>query len=757
MIQNPKSYAIEKDVIDRPVGITSERIENSSNYTKESVVYEVDAKTVALTTAVTNYINKNKSRDRYHRIHDVDTRCLKRRLMMLLPDGTYVWSDDPKYWRISKKLYAALYPEMENDAERQSLGYMAVNYQKRLRYLPEAGSSKEFKIDPKLYDVASMHAYRDVFDDVCVTALMKATAADIALTNKKDTSMGFPYERPNGLPINSADLVHFVGDVDAIKSRSVARPKARLIKDWSPWKREWREDLKNGCLGIFEAQQKFIRSKQEITPDNICTLMELNLISVHNVAMRENCADVPLNITADWDPFKDKLYSKDRRYSKFFWKDGKLYQEDGLINSQVYNRILDEDVNKFGICNRNRKIYPSNNMMHTIGTVLANGSCFIYEHHNPKAHPSVRPEVQSDWNDFAVAAKSGLLGRAVHVFAYGGDCTNAEVTISSNNDIFYELVPERFLDYLKLTNTSIIPYDNFYRAIEGAYCSAVWFTTWRHLGKGNYEAARLIHALLVDNGVPVYDLTRCVIAYAACLFFGGAEYEDKRMHWINLARIPYDKKRGCIAFGPDVWINPKLGTDDITGQIACWKILRVSDKFKKLCKDTCMSFTLFLVDSIFGMLLTPMTMNEDHAAMFRKMFFKEHMGFVLADAFMSYIKCVASGHADAISSVLRSECGVGVEGYANYIPFYYGWLEARGHTVADVFSEYSPQQRILMTKVAAETAGFKGLKLLGVDEDDPTISWVEAPSDMEKYSTRVKDEVVELYLDSIRSFFRIGA
>ena len=148
MIQNPKNYAIEKDVIDRPVGITSDRIEDSSNYTKESVVYEVDAKTEALTRAVTNYINKNKSRDRYHRIHDVDTRCLKRRLMMLLPDGTYVWSDDPKYWRIAKKLYATLYPEMENDAERQSLGYMAVNYQKRLRYLPEAGSSKEFKIDP---------------------------------------------------------------------------------------------------------------------------------------------------------------------------------------------------------------------------------------------------------------------------------------------------------------------------------------------------------------------------------------------------------------------------------------------------------------------------------------------------------------------------------------------------------------------------------------------------------------------------------
>lgn len=643
-----------------------------------------DEETWALTRAANEYVSKNRGQERYARLRGADLRLQKNRVAMLTPPSSglgYFTFKDKRYWAFIQDLRNLLYAEVA-DVDKPLVNNLLVNYTKRYVYVPEIVPMANYKVDKSQYTADIMEAWSNALDEAFSDSFHDCKPEEVKLRNEKTTSLGFPYETVDGKPVTRDDIMYG-------REQDADFRKTRFMIDYSSIKQEWRE-RDDGCRRFFDLQMNFIRSGAKVNPANIGTLMDNNVITVCSESLRENCPDNPKFDGPSWDPTQN-TFCKDRRFAKIE-KDGSIIS--GTINSEVYNRKVMQLTGDPGAANRARKIKPSNNMMHTNGTVLAKATLHKVEH-GCKGNPSTNKAVLEDWANFYTWARHH--GYDVQVAA--GDCVNAEVTVTTNfEEVFINLIPKRFRDYLRLTSFSVHPYGHNVIVVPRAYCSAVWFTTWFHVCKGNFELARITYEMLKDQGFELYDKAECIRNYAYVLFM--SHDPDKVQEVCGDRYIPACK---ALWFGPDVAINPKLATDDMICQIATPRKLVVSKRMEDYVAASQLSYELDPTEPAFGMKLNPDQLQENQSSRIAKLFTSEHMGFTYRDGMSTYVRLSSCGYTDVIDHVLRRHFGYTHIDYAPYLDKFMQFLSSVGASVEDVMNWYSPVERLTFGKYVDST------------------------------------------------------
>lgn len=658
--------------------------------------HEIEGFNPELSIAATEFIKKNAARERYARLHDADLRCLKDRIAFLAPPSSgkgYLMYSDKLYWDYVYDLRNILIDEVDEKGY-DSVNTLLLNMAAKQPYSVEITRNPMYHVDESQYDIEAMHAARKVYSEAFWLSRTNVDPELLHIRNKKNSSMGFPYETLDGSPVKSEDISYF-RDVDSDKP-------TRWYKDWSGPKSTWRDP--QGSPLILQRQLDFTG---DVTPSNIGTLIENNIVSVHNGALRENCPDAPIMD----DPGRqlsqsDLIVSKDRRYTFFtptfeqVLKSNGFKQTDGILDNAKINTTIRASGNpalQFGFANRERKIYPSNNSMHSNGTILAN-SCLYEVEHSCKGNPSTNPDVIADWNNAAAIMKDkGYDGEIVH-----GDCTNAEVTVSENFKLLLELVPEEIVHYLEMTSWSVIPTNDWFRVLDHAYCSAVWYTTWMHVIKGNFELTRLTRKYLEMRGVDVFSQVEVTTRQLSLLLYG-----DKRKDLlIERFGEDYDPVANIIKIGPDAWVNPKLGTDDMVAQLFFkpkrdLDLKALQDYFDKSMLGVDIGETVQ-----FGMHETLDLLEENLESRLAKLNNSEHMGFTYKDGMSFYVKARSSGHEGAIDHCLRKHFGVGLDDYSVYVDLFAMYLrDIGGDPLEYLNAEYSPSAKLLVGKLIDHALG----------------------------------------------------
>lgn len=665
-------------------GVTYKELLDYNKYSYGIERTKFDDETWALTRAANEYINKNKGRDRYARIRGADLRIQKNRVAMLTPPSSglgYLTFQDKKFWDFITDLRNLLYHEAE-DRDKPLVNTLLVNYTKRYLYVPEIVPMANYVVEHSQYRDVDLDAWSEALDVAFQRSFNSVTPEQVKLRNEKTTSIGFPYETLQGKSITREDIMY---------GREIDQDfrKTRFMMDYSGVKKEWR-DSDAGCRKIFETQMDFIRSGAKINPANIGSLIENNIITVCSESLRENCPDTPINVPEVWNPSMVTT-GKDRRFAKIE-SDGSIIS--GTIHGDVYNKIVMDLTGTPGATNRARKIKPSNNMMHTNGTVLAKATLHSVEH-GCKGNPSTNKAVLDDWANFYTWARH----QGMDVQVGNGDCVNAEVTVTTNfADVFIKLIPKRFRDYVRLTAFSVHPYGRNVIVVPNAYCSAVWYTTWFHVCKGNFEMIRMTWEMLKDNGFELFPKEECIRNYAYTLFCA-----DDPDFCAEVIGPRYIKEVKALWLGPEVAINPKLATDDMVCQIATKKKLIVSKRIEEMAAKSQISYLLDPDEPAFGMKLDPDTLKENVSSRVAKLFTSEHMGFTYRDGMSTYVRVSSCGYTDVVDHVLRKHFGYGHIDYAPYLDKFMQFLSSVGASVEDVMNFYSPVERLTFGKYVDST------------------------------------------------------
>lgn len=159
----------------------------------------------------------------------------------------------------------------------------------------------------------------------------------------------------------------------------------------------------------------------------------------------------------------------------------------------------------------------------------------------------------------------------------------------------------------------------------------------------------------------------------------------------------FDEESQCVYFGDDVWVNPKLGTDDVEGQI--FSIKPISKDFKQELKDriksTMMSFEFVDENVQFGMRATCNALIENKGSRISKAFTQEHMGFVYKDLFSTYVRLKESDDPSFFDYYLKKHFGYGISDYAVGTDLFCSWLVKTGVDFGEIYNEYSPVESIL--------------------------------------------------------------
>lgn len=681
----------------------SARIADFKTYSKHLEYTPFTDEEKAFSQVLTAYARRNRHRERYKRLRDTDLRCMKDRLLGFIPGFGYLKASDKRSWDYLIDLRNCLISEVE-EFDVDNVNLLLINYAKRMVHVAEMDVNLKNVVDESYYDKDAMSAYADMFD-IC-SSLSNATLADdeVRLANKKTTSLGFPYETVDGIPVTNEMLMRFVRPED--NDLSAALRSKRYVKDWSDIKSEWRADFERGCAAIFNAQRAFLRAGGVITPSNVTVAMETNLISVHSGAQRENCAKPPKNLPRTVS-FGDKIYTEDRNFAVYETTvDGVVGRYDGVLDIEKYTDIVDAETGMFGGVNRNRRISPSNNVMHTMGTLYAHCALYRSEHNNKKGNPTPRPIINEDIRCFY----DSFAGRGYKIGVFGIDCVNAEVTVTTNHELFSVLVPERVRPWYKLTACSVVPYRNVLRYRAGNYCSAVWYTTWFHVLKGNFEMARIIHYLGKRNGVKMRPLKEVVRDYIGVLMLND-EHELLAQKRAELLTKDVCDITGAVRFGDDLWVNPKLGTDDVVVHVATKRDLKPDAAFDEMLRRTMMNFEMSFDEPLiaFGSRIYPDRIEVSEGSKLSKIHYSEHLGFSLKDGFSTYAKMLGSDHMKTFDWCLRKHFGAATSDYAVYADGFMSWLQARGVGLDEVFNEYSPHEHMLLQKFMAERYGYSTL------------------------------------------------
>lgn len=717
---------------------------NMKDYCYNIVESKIDDRSYAIALAFDKYVKANAARARYTRIRDCDIRPDEDRFAMFVPGVGYLTYSNPKYWDFIIELRNELLDEVA-DEEVPLCDTLLVNYARRLPHVVEITANKLFVVNSEYYPDALLQKCSEVFGFYFERSASRVGPDELKMANKKKTSIGYPYETVDGKPVERKDIQWGLEE-------DLQFQKTRFDLDWSLPKSGWREDLEHGCLGVFNEQMSLIRANVEVTPENVATLADEGpgLITICNVNQRENCPDAGKIGRKKIAKAQGLTSEKDRKFTEFYLNPETHVpdvQLDGVQSVDKINEVYDKcgvDALKYGIANRERKIYPSNNMMHTMGTVLATSALHDVEH-SARGNPSTHEEVKASWeNAYQYYAGKGFMCDLAF-----GDCQNAEVTVCTNFDTILKLVPETIRPYLRFTSHTLVPCKGSFRYLETGYCSAVWYTTFFHICKGNFENAKMVWYRFKNAGFKMDPIEVAVPRVLVALL--SADEPDVAREVIG---PKYNMETGCVEIGDGVCVGPYLATDDMTMQ--CFyrgtHLLPLDERTQKIAESSMLSFEVGELNIGFGMRQTPNELIENESSRIPKLFTSEHMGNSLKDGMATYIRILNCGHRETVDKILKKHFNVTSNDYAPYLTLYANWLYKKGATIEDDFNLFSPSERLLLGKLME----MGNLPLTGVNvEDEDSYSWVVANNtkDVINRSARISDETAEAMIEAVNKNF----
>jgi len=604
---------------------------------------------------VDKFIGVRIALNRYSRLKPDRFMFFKNKNAFLTPPSSgrgYLTFRDPLYWNFVKDVHDALLKEVSEN-EKELVRFLSVNYAKVYPYYILIHHNRNFEVDQRYYDLNGMEAARMVYAKYGFESLRRATGETVHVRAKKTTSMGFPYETVDGRPINREDIYYAL-------EKNAHLMKTRARRDESVIKKGWLRDPR-GCPRIFRDQVQMMG--RDISPSMVPELMDRNIITVVNPSRRSNNPDVPIY---DGDlMLNSTIYCKDRDYAVFMPDDIEI----GMINSKRINEIANKVTGMPGCCNRLRYIYPSNNVAHYMGTLLATAYLHDVEK-GSSGMPANRPAIISRWRNFFDAHEADW-----DIFLISMDCKNGELTVTSNFQLFLKLVPHPIDEYLDLTSMTVQPTTAGYYVGRNAYCSAVWFTTFEHIHKGNFEGIRILYDTLARAGIPLPPFTMAVTSHLECLF--------QAAPWAEI--------------GENVRTCPFLGTDDILFPFAVRKRFNFnSQPDVTMLEKTNMSAEIGKGPFVrFGMSATSNDLTENISSRIKSLFTTEHMGFCLRDGMSTYERIHGCGYTDVIDFFLRKHFGYTHQNYYPLLELYKQYLSELGVKVEDVINFYSPTERLI--------------------------------------------------------------
>lgn len=697
---------------------------NVANFSETFKFRDLDNDEILMNKTVSEFMHKNRARERYSRLHDADLRCQKDRLVFLCPPSSkigYLTSSNKRFIDFIFDLRNTLRKEVD-DADSSIVDTLLINYCARQPYSVEISKNPDYLVNKEHYPVELLEKVSNLYKMAFTKSMNQVTIDDLHIQDKKRTSMGFPYEDVDGKPVKRDDILFGL-------KKDFENRKTRYYLNWFQPKNTWRCD--KGGKSILLKQLAMVGSNFEINPGNVGACIEDGLISVHNGALRENCPDAPLDVPKVATP-KGLYTSKNRRFT--FFTENQQY--DGTLSNKVINDIIHrvgEPALDWGVANRERKIYPSNNVMHSNGTIYATAALHNVER-NCKGNPSTNENVLNDWN----GAATYYGNKGLHCDLVTGDCTNAEVTVCTNFDLLIHLIPDNIRGYLTLCANSVIPCGRTFRFVRGSYCSAVWYTTYFHICKGNFENARVAAKVLKDNGYNVKSTEEIILGCLTVLLFAG--HDDILCK--KMLGDDYDIESRCFHAGDGCWLNPKLATDDMAMQYFTPRGVILSDSTVKYFEGDQLGIEIGETVQ-FGMRENGTLLKENVGSRIAKLATSEHMGFSYKDGMSFYLKATNCGYTEIVDSVLKKHFGYGVDDYQPYVTLYAKWLTEMGLDPVDDFNEWSPSEQLLVGRLIdryGETFG-------SVKGDEGVYDLVDRSDKYMTSSARVNNEYVASILD----------
>lgn len=650
-----------KDLRDKFTHITHPGLYDRKGITKDVTIIPRDAEERALSDAVNSFISQRKTLNRYSRLKpDRFLSRYKYPAMFTPPDSGlgYLFSDDERWWNFVDDLAPALTAEVK-DEEKELVSYLYVNYARLHPETVQIHENPNYAVNSRYYDKDAMEAALRVFTRFEEESFNNVDLSRLKQRAKKTTAMGFPYELLDGTPVKREDIIY---------GREVDEPwaKTRFRRDESRVKLDWLSN-EAGCRRIFLDQCDQV--SRGVDPTNVNQLMHDLIITTVNPARRTNCPD---KITGNRLNSKEELWSRDRGYAVFL-KDG---IEIGTLDVRAWNKRAKSYDSLPGASNRGRTIYPSNNVSHYYPSLFA-AACLHDVEKGASGHPSIRPNVVRRWQNFYKKYH-----KTHDIFVLSADCENAEVTVTTNFKMLLGLIPTAIRGYLDLTSCTVQPTTAGFRVIRNAYCSAVWYTTYMHVHKGNFEGARLSYHLAKRIQCDVPNEATFVESFITCLMAADDDFESG-----------------------DVACAPFLGTDDILFPIGFKKDRYVGTPSfdDNMLKSTMMRAEVGTHPRIaFGMKATPDDLVESFSSRISKLFTTENMGFSLRDGMASYERIHNCGHTELIDFYLKKHFNVGHTSYYRCVQLFKEYLRDLGVNFADAINMYSPVERLLYGDLVSE-------------------------------------------------------
>jgi len=608
-------------------------------------------------------------------------RVANNRLAFLAPNGDYVTERSPIDAKVKTMLYNLMGEELGMWEPK-----LLVNYCKSYTRLPSIVKNPRYEIDESLLP------YRDIvaraFEKYLTQNLRDADAGDIELDAKKLTSIGFPFKTVDGEHISSEDVSFWSADDTALLAQK---------RNWLKPKKDWFSNPKGSPL-ILENQLSFT---DDIGPHNIVDLaFRLNMVGVAGTNFRSNCPDAP-NIQGIYNG--QALSGKRRLYAQTYVSGFQC----GTFLTDEFNEFLRMRMHLPFAANRLRWIYVMNTIMQVGGIVLARAFMQPVEK-SATGFPSIKPSTKSLMLSFQESARS----RGRKIYYWRQDRTNSEVSITTNFSKYMCLFPEYIQNYMRLCSTVVVPCIDGMRVQSDAFTSGVWYTTIGNSLIGMYTAA-MTFVESWSGRLIVKDKVAAIEAILQSVF----------------------ETHTQITLDNDVQVLPMLCTDDVVWVFCSPNDQKPNETWLADYGGKTMLNTEVLEEvTAFGIHADQYGVSVAPSSILSKLLFSEHPGFIPKDglSICARVSLLTPPMRDIFDYVLKTNFGVGVEGYQRYVPMFWMAMRDAGLDITDVMNQFSPVETMIMASLTSS-------------RNDPVLGRFvnEAPL---TESARVEPEAVDVFL-----------
>jgi len=719
---------------------------NLKEVTRDVKFVPYSEKQLKVDSVVTAFVKRQRHLPRYERLVTYDLRTMDDGLAFIFPRGytdnlkpsTYGSFGSQKVIALYEDIVHALAPIVQ-ESDLDALNTLPINKSRPHNFAVCICNNPDFHVPLEHYPQSILDSVANACDLAWSYSFANTTVDKIPLKNKKKTSIGWPFEKIDGSPIKVVDVLHGIKD-------HILSIRTRFKRDFSPFKAEWRNDLRHGCLQLFKNQIAFLKMGIPITKDNICTLLAERIITFITFGIRTNNSDALRLTRAQLAVFKMAAKrtkdesTKDRRFSQPT-KTGVI---NGMVDSQCSNEYNDKIGASPGPNAKFRLFYIPDEMAQTVGQTLIR-ACLHTAEKGTYGNIADRPEIYRAYDLATIWAKEHGY---TYIYVSTGDCTNAEVTASSSPEIWYGVFPKRFREYYKLSKIGAycIDTDRNMHVQKDGHFSGGWYTTGGHIPKGILDNTRKDYLKAKINNLVVYPLEDILITVVLRHWFVDTPiWNDVKSHLKC-----FSPTAELVEYGPDVMGQPWLPTDDMPSRIFSKKPLteEVDMEMDMVGTDTGDSAV------VFGMHMTSEKLEVNVGSILAKVFWNENMGYALHDRATMYmkLKSLPPEYQAAIGRVF-SKYGFSIEDYAVDLQDWMEYIKQNPGEGEAWWNEYSPTEQRVYSMTLAKYFDIHGT-IIEVQVGEEKVKMVEVTENItETRSSRVPEDVVQAYYDELSKVF----